>query len=71
MDERNQLTEWKSWGAGFAQLAADAKLCLTQSSLVLLMLSGGLQMAMCEYYYSRSHAAAATFRVIPGTSQNG
>ena len=33
-------------GAGFSQLAEDARLCLTQRSLVLLMLGGGLQMAM-------------------------
>jgi hypothetical protein len=56
MDERKRLTEWKSYGAGFTQLAVDARQCLTQPSLVLLMLGGGLQMAMCESVTARVHS---------------
>jgi hypothetical protein len=46
MEERRSHTDWQSCTQGFAQLAADARVCLTQPSLVLLMLGGGLQMAM-------------------------
>jgi FLVCR family MFS transporter len=46
MEERRGHTEWQSCGQGFTKLAADARMCMTQPSLVLLMLGGGLQMAM-------------------------
>ena len=46
MEERRSHTEWQSCGQAFAKLAADTRMCMTQPSLLLLMVGGGLQMAM-------------------------